>query len=391
MPKWLQVAWGVYALAWAALGLGVLENRRVGAAPGAGLELTPGEEVTLPVYRYGPDTPRLTLQFYRTHLERAELGNWSSIVQPGDKGGSGSTYFKEPGEPVVLEARVGERRVRLEALPAGSHTRDHLMRDMVVRPPEDDDAATRTGLVADPEILPAGHSRLNVRVVSVGRALQGERVHMYLRSPLGLKVSHPGYGRLWIFFFPCVLSGVLALPGVVLLALSLRRRPRPARMDHGAGAKLGSTRHRERLMTTYTLQDLAKKMADIDFVMLQTTTEGGEQAARPMSNNGDVDYDGDSWFFTYESTRMVADIRRDPKVGLSFTGSKSLLGKPPIFVAVQGHCHIHTDKASFAEHWVDDLERWFEQGIDTPGLVLLHVRASRITWWDGEDNGELRV
>lgn len=144
-------------------------------------------------------------------------------------------------------------------------------------------------------------------------------------------------------------------------------------------------------MSAYTLKDLAKKMADIDFVMLQTHTDGGELAARPMSNNGDVDYDGDSWFFTLDSTRMVADIGRNPKVALSFTGSKSLLGKPPVFVAVQGHGHVHTDPATLARHWVKDLERWFEQGLQTPGLVLLHVRASRITWWDGEDNGELRV
>lgn len=144
-------------------------------------------------------------------------------------------------------------------------------------------------------------------------------------------------------------------------------------------------------MTTHTLESLAKKMADIDFVMFQTLTDGGELAARPMSNNGDVEYDGDSWFYTYESTRMVADVRRDPKVSLSFTSAKSLLGKPPLFVAVQGRCHVHTDKAALAEHWVDDLERWFPQGIETPGIVLLHVRASRVTWWDGEDNGELRV
>lgn len=144
-------------------------------------------------------------------------------------------------------------------------------------------------------------------------------------------------------------------------------------------------------MTDYTLQELAKKMADIDFVMLQTRTDDGELAARPMSNNGDVDYQGDSWFFALDSTRMVSDVQREPNVLLSFTGSKGLLGRPPLFVAVQGRCHLHRDRARLADHWVKDLERWFEQGVDTPGLVLLHVRASRITWWDGEDNGELRV
>jgi len=50
-------------------------------------------------------------------------------------------------------------------------------------------------------------------------------------------------------------------------------------------------------MTQLTLPELARKMAGIDFSLLQTHA-GGEIAGRPMSNNGDVDYDGDSWFFT---------------------------------------------------------------------------------------------
>lgn len=44
-----------------------------------------------------------------------------------------------------------------------------------------------------------------------------------------------------------------------------------------------------------------------------------------------------------------------------------------------------------AQHWVKDLERWFEQGVDTPGLVLIHVRAIRVHYWDGEDQGEIAV
>ena len=142
---------------------------------------------------------------------------------------------------------------------------------------------------------------------------------------------------------------------------------------------------------TLSLQDLSKKMRDIDFTMLSTRAEGGEIAARPMSNNGDVEYDGDSWFFAMEDTTTVKDIERDPKVGLSLQGSKSLLGAPGIFIAIEAQAEIVRDKATFREHWVKDLERWFEQGIDTPGIVLLHVRASRIAWWDGENNGELTV
>jgi len=144
-------------------------------------------------------------------------------------------------------------------------------------------------------------------------------------------------------------------------------------------------------MTTLTLPELAKKMAGIDFAMLQTHTASGEIAGRPMSNNGDVDYDGDSYFFAFDSADMVGEIERDPKVALSFTGSKSLLGKPPLFVAVEGHATRSRDRATLQAHWVPDLERWFEQGVDTPGIVLIQVKATRIHYWSGEDDGEIRL
>uniref|UniRef100_UPI003B3B1047 pyridoxamine 5'-phosphate oxidase family protein n=1 Tax=Sphingomonas sp. TaxID=28214 RepID=UPI003B3B1047 len=84
-------------------------------------------------------------------------------------------------------------------------------------------------------------------------------------------------------------------------------------------------------MTQWTLADLSEKMRDIDFTMLITKTNGAAIAARPMSNNRDVDYDGDSWFFTTEDTLMVSDIAADPQVGLSFQGKSGILGQRPFF------------------------------------------------------------
>ena len=139
-----------------------------------------------------------------------------------------------------------------------------------------------------------------------------------------------------------------------------------------------------------TLADLSEKMRDIDFAMLSTKAPGGAIGARPMSNNRQVDYTGDSYFFTTDDTQMVADIGGDPQVGLSYLGKSGLLGQRPFFVAIEGQADLIRDKARFAEHWTTDLDRWFSQGIDTPGLVLLHVRADRVHYWDGEDEGELR-
>lgn len=144
-------------------------------------------------------------------------------------------------------------------------------------------------------------------------------------------------------------------------------------------------------MGTWTLEQISEKLRDIDFATLMTHTENGGIAGRPMSNNRDVEYDGDSFFFTVETTRTVADIERDRKVALSYRGNEGLLGKPPVFITVQGEAELSRDKTELEGHWAEDLERWFKDGVHTPGLVLIKVRASRIHYWDGENEGEFDV
>jgi hypothetical protein len=41
-----------------------------------------------------------------------------------------------------------------------------------------------------------------------------------------------------------------------------------------------------------------------------------------MSNNGDVNYDGTSYYFTFEQARTVADIEANNKVALGFTSAE---------------------------------------------------------------------
>jgi general stress protein 26 len=142
---------------------------------------------------------------------------------------------------------------------------------------------------------------------------------------------------------------------------------------------------------TKTLADISEKMRDIDFTMLSTRAANGAIGSRPMSNNREVDYDGDSFFFTTDDTQMVADIERDPQVGLSLQGKAGLFGVRPFFVAVEGRAQLIRDKSQFEEHWTSDLDRWFEQGVDTPGLTLIKVHADRIHYWDGEEEGEVNV
>lgn len=139
------------------------------------------------------------------------------------------------------------------------------------------------------------------------------------------------------------------------------------------------------------LAHIAEAMKDIDFVMFNTHTKDGQIGARPMSNNRQVDYDGDSYYFTWDDSLMAKDIGKDPKVGLSLQGGQSTDGAPGIFIFIEGTCEIVREKDAFADHWTPDLDRWFEDGIDTDGLVMLHVRATRAAYWDGEDEGDFDI
>jgi general stress protein 26 len=141
-------------------------------------------------------------------------------------------------------------------------------------------------------------------------------------------------------------------------------------------------------MTKKNLADIAEEMAGIDIAILSTHTENGEIANRPMSNNGDVSYDGTSYYFTYEQARAVADIKRNPKVALGFSSEGGIFSDG-IYVAIEGTAELIRDKAAFQQHWTSDLDDWFENGVNTPGIVLIKVKGSRAIYWKGREEGEV--
>lgn len=144
-------------------------------------------------------------------------------------------------------------------------------------------------------------------------------------------------------------------------------------------------------MAPKSLTDIADDMRDIDIAMLSTNTPAGQITSRPMSNNGNVEYKGDSYYFTREPSRLVAEVEHDPRVALSFTIKPGLLSGGGTFINVQGEAQLIRDKTQFEANWAPDLDAWFEQGLDTPGLVMIKVRAKHIRYWYGEEQGEFDV
>jgi general stress protein 26 len=153
---------------------------------------------------------------------------------------------------------------------------------------------------------------------------------------------------------------------------------------------VGLSQYERKIMTKTNLAGIAEKMAGIDIAILSTHTEGGGIANRPMSNNGDVTYNGTSYYFTYEQARAVSDIQRDPKVALGFASEGGIFSDG-IYVAVEGIAELIRDKAALQRHWTSDLDKWFDNGVDTPGIVLIMVKAKRITYWKGREEGEVEL
>ncbi len=138
-------------------------------------------------------------------------------------------------------------------------------------------------------------------------------------------------------------------------------------------------------MKESNLNDISSKMRKLDICMMSTQTLRGNIASRPMSNNGDVEYDGNSYFFSFNESRAVKDLEENAHVNLSFNGKNGL------YISLSGKAKLVTDRAKLEKHWQDQLNQWFPEGINTKGIVMIHVKASRIKYWQGEQEGEVKL
>ena len=131
---------------------------------------------------------------------------------------------------------------------------------------------------------------------------------------------------------------------------------------------------------------VAQLLRKLDICMLTTRGADGTLHGRPMSNNGEVEFDGDVWFFSAADSHKVEEIEDDPQVELSFSDTKRFL-----FISMSGEAQIVRDVKKKQELWIEDLERWFEDGPDSDDIVLVKVTPSTVAYWKGEDQGELRL
>lgn len=127
---------------------------------------------------------------------------------------------------------------------------------------------------------------------------------------------------------------------------------------------------------TEALARVKEIVEDIDFTMLTTEDDDGHLVSRPMSTR-EMDAAGDIWFFTSEDTEKVDEARTHRDVGLSYCDAKGMR-----YVSVAGTASIVHDKGKMAELYSPSLDVWFEDGLETPGIVLLKVTPKVTEFWE---------
>jgi hypothetical protein len=186
---------------------GAISARVSASATRAEITLSPGQSISVPVFRLFPASIAISLEFFRTPgTRRPELGEFVSSDGPG------FIEFKSPGEPIVVNVKGPHAAARFEALPAGGYGVESIQRTLVVL--ENDGNPRRFPWPGNYERvpkLPRGASMVAITVEDVGQAILGERVTVVLEPPLSFKGAATGYGFLWWFFFWPVFAACLLL------------------------------------------------------------------------------------------------------------------------------------------------------------------------------------
>lgn len=122
---------------------------------------------------------------------------------------------------------------------------------------------------------------------------------------------------------------------------------------------------------------VAELVSDAKVAMLTTMTNEGKHVSRPMGLQ-EAEFDGDLWFFAYEDSAKVIQVRANPQVNVSFSDNKS-----SSWTSISGEAEIVRDRQKAEELYSPTLKAWFPEGLDTPGMTLIKVHADSAEYWEG--------
>ncbi|MBW3543993.1 MAG: pyridoxamine 5'-phosphate oxidase family protein [Bacteroidetes bacterium] len=133
-------------------------------------------------------------------------------------------------------------------------------------------------------------------------------------------------------------------------------------------------------MQTKTVQDLIKKIENIEICMFSTLEADGSIVSRPMSTR-QIEPDGILWFFTDEHSVKVDDVLHFDHVNLAYADTSK-----QTYISISGTAELVTDQARIQKLWSPVLQAWFPKGLEDPNLALIKVIPHTAEYWNASSN-----
>lgn len=125
------------------------------------------------------------------------------------------------------------------------------------------------------------------------------------------------------------------------------------------------------------VKKVAELMKNANICMMATISDG-RIVSRPMAIQS-VEFDGDIWFFTYDSSNKVQEIGLNPVTNIAFESKNS-------WVSLSGDAELVHDLQKAKELWSPLLKAWFPRELDEPGLALIKIHATSAEYWDSSNS-----
>lgn len=125
------------------------------------------------------------------------------------------------------------------------------------------------------------------------------------------------------------------------------------------------------------LNKLRSLVKDIDYCMLTSLRADGTLHSRPMASHGEIEENGDLWFFTHASSPKVDEIQHDQHVNVSFAAPDK-----QTYVSLSGTAQLVRDRQKIEQLWRPDLKAWFPAETKDPDIALLKINVQQAEYWD---------
>jgi len=124
------------------------------------------------------------------------------------------------------------------------------------------------------------------------------------------------------------------------------------------------------------IAELQRLIDGIPVAMVTTVATDAALHARPMLLVR-LEADASLVFLTHVSSQKTTDVRRDPRVNITFVSDKG-----DRYVSVSGRANITHDAARMRELWNPTYRAWFPHGTDDPDSAVFTVAIDRVDYWD---------